>query len=29
VPWDTYQRRPHFIVRKVRQLLDARRRPAA
>jgi very-short-patch-repair endonuclease len=29
VPWDTYRQRPQFIVRKVRQLLDARRRAAA
>ena len=29
VPWDTYHRRPQFIVRKVRQLLEARRLTAA
>jgi hypothetical protein len=29
VPWDTYQRRPQFIVRKMRQVLEARRRSAA
>lgn len=29
VPWDTYQHRPQFIVRKVRQLLEARPRAAA
>jgi very-short-patch-repair endonuclease len=29
IPWDTYQRRPQFIVRKVRQLLETRRRLAA
>jgi very-short-patch-repair endonuclease len=29
VPWDTYRRRPQFIVRKVRQVLEARRRAAA